>query len=443
MDTLKEYEKDLKSISEIEEMLKFDLADNITISQVYLFINKLNLIYYYINVYDKYYSALSTINKEKNHQIKNIIRLYDNYDILYSNFIEKVCNTFCIKEFKNQKSLPFIIKMFNEAEHLPTDKKLYSKLYKCSEHIYNEINNNIFTKEEKIELIKKYVEMKEKMATLKKYDSFLEQKLSEIGIKKETFINLINCDFEKVKTNQQEHVNKNNFKDLFAKCSIDYLDNDIVTKLSDKIIKNVKSYVLSSYKKTPIIFMNYTNDLRDISKLFHEIAHAYHYVVASNNELINYNPNQFISEMFAMTNQIIILDYINTEESGNLKREDYNNFLIDAIYTLKFEYYIHSNYKNLNLDDLNKYYSNFEKYINYVFNDYYDLNYSFGFICATILADKIKRKEVEKTEIDNMLKSNIDLNANQILKKINIDLDNLDFISIIENIINKVSDKNV
>lgn len=441
MDILKEYEKDLKSVCEIEEMLNLNFEDDITVNQVYLFINKLSLINYYITIYDKYYNFLSNINEVENHQFKNVISLYDKYKDLYFKFIEKVCNKFCITDFEDEKYMPFLMKMFQDAEHLPTDKVLYSELYKNSEEIYKVTKTNDLTKEEKIELAIKYAEIKDKMAKLCGYHSFLEQRLSEIGIKYETFINLLNCDLKKIEIKDYEHLNDNykkiedleEMKEKFVKSSSDYIDKDIIENFTVNLKSSFRGVTSVAYKKPPIILVEWKNKLENMSVWFHEVAHAYHYVVASNDDLINYNPNQFISELFAMTIQTVVLDCINDDENYYLRMSDYNFLLVDAIYALKIVHYIYNNYKNLDIDDLNKHYSDFENYINFVFGDYYDLNYSFGFIGAIVLANKIKNKEIGKNEINAMLMSSIDLNANQILKKVNIDLDNLNVASIFEN----------
>lgn len=441
MDILKEYEKDLKSIYEIEEMLNLNFEDDITVNQVYLFINKLSLINYYITIYDKYYNFLSNINEVENHQFKNVISLYDKYKDLYFKFIEKVCNKFCITDFEDEKYMPFLMKMFQDAEHLPTDKVLYSELYKNSEEIYKVTKTNDLTKEEKIELAIKYAEIKDKMAKLCGYHSFLEQRLSEIGIKYETFINLLNCDLKKIEIKDYEHLNDNHkkiedleeMKEKFVKFSSDYMDKDIIENLSVNLKSSFRGSATVAYKKPPLIMVEWKNKLENMRVWFHEVAHAYHYVVASNDDLINYDPNQFISELFAMTIQTVVLDCINDDENYYLRMSDYNFLLVDAIYALKIVHYIYNNYKNLDIDDLNKHYSDFENYIKFVFDDYYDLNYSFGFIGAIVLANKIKNKEIGKNEINDMLMSSIDLNANQILKKVNIDLDNLNVASIFEN----------
>ena len=435
MNILKIYENDLKTSEEIEIMLEIDLDNIVKIDDVYIIVDKFNLLYFYINIYDKYYSALSNINHTENCQIKNIIKLYAKYDILYCNFVKKVCSKFKIEDFTDSKYSYFINRTYNDLRYLPSNPTLYSQLYKSSEAVYNKIHNSCLSLEEKIELVKKYVDMKERMSKLKGYKSFLEQRLFEIGIEKETFMNLINCNLKELDAIEQEKIyyDFDSLMDMFIHASSCYMDKDIISKLFNNVFTNDKSYVLSSYKKPPFIFMNYENNLSDANKLFHEFGHAYHYVLASNNELINYNPNQFISEIFAMTNQIILLDYIGNEESRNLKKIDYNNFLVDAIYTLKFEYYIHENYKNLNIHDLSKYDSNYDKYLNCIFNDYYDLNYSFGYICAIILANKIKQSDVSKEKINELLMSNGNLSATEMLKTINIDLDNIDFLRVIKN----------
>lgn len=428
---LNDYARDLKSKDALEAMLEFDITNIKMITDVYKKIDKLQEIYYYINVYDKYYNIFSSINGQENTQIDNIITLYGKYRTLYDNFIKVVFNKFQITDFYNKRYQPFINKMFEECKHLPRDSRQYFKLYNESEKIYfQNRNNENLTIANKLILIRKYVEIKEKMATLKGYNSFLEEKLEEIGLKKSVFLDLINnYSFKEFQTSvvSKKSYSMNKAQDIIKGVATKYLNSNILTSLFKNINLSDRSYVLASYKKPPAIFVNFNSDLEGVECLFHELGHAYHYKIASNNKLINYEPNQFISEMFAMINQLILLNYINDKESINLFRRDYNNFFIDAVKTLKLEYFIYNNYQTFTVEDLQNIDFDYKKHLDFIFNDYYDLNYAFGFICAFTLCKDIENDTLSKEQINKLLSTDGNIKANNILSIVNINLNNLDF----------------
>ena len=429
-----EYAKKLKSKEELETMLTFDVTNINKVNDVYEKIDKLLEIYYYINVYDKYYNIKASISGQLNEQTNNIIALYGQYNSLYNTFIKNVFDKFSITDFDNKKYQTFINKMFEEIKHLPRDNQHYLELYNESEKLYHQNRNNKdLTINDKLNLVRRYAELKEEMTKLKGYNSFLEEKLEQIGLYESVFLNLINYSIETLKecTLPKKSYSIEAAKEIIKAAGREYLDLNIITELFESVNLSDSSYVLSSYKKEPAIFVSFNNDLEGLECLFHELGHAYHYKLASNNSLISYNPNQFISEMFAMTNQLILLNYLNDEESINLFRKDYNNFFIDAVKTLKLEYFIHNNYQTFTAEDLQNIDVNYEMHLDFIFNDYYDLNYAFGFICALILCKDINNGNLGKEQISKLLSINGNLKANDMLSIVDVDLNNIDIATII------------
>ena len=86
MTIVDDYAKDLKSKDELEVMLDVDIRNIKSVTDVYEKIDKLQEIYYYINVYDKYYNIFSSLNRQENKQTDNIIALYGKYNFLYIDF---------------------------------------------------------------------------------------------------------------------------------------------------------------------------------------------------------------------------------------------------------------------------------------------------------------------------------------------------------------------
>lgn len=441
-----EYKKDVLSFEEIVSYIKkLNIDDLKTTNDVYNYIDKLNELLLNINYYDKYFNIKKSINNadvEKKY-ITNITNLYNYYDKLYSELIYFITNNFNIKQFTDNKYITYINKIYNLSKHIPKDSNKYSEHNFRCEEIYNYINEHNIDDDNKLDLVLEYVSLKEKMAKLKGYNSFLEQRLEELGLQQELFDFIINYKLHKKNINLElSDIYTIDYSIEYLKnvCS-NYLDVNTINLLINNIDyekrKNKTShhFALSCYKKTPTIFINYDSDISGIDKLFHEISHAYHYVKASNNDFISYSPNQFISEMFAMTNEIILLNNINNNESKYILINNYNNFLIDAIESLKLERFIHDNYSTISHSMIKQFDSNYKNHLNYIFNDFYDINYALGIIIAKFLANKIIDHSIDYSKLDYLLKIDGNYTANEMLKNINIDINN---VKIIEQIMNEI-----
>ncbi len=419
MNILKSYEKDLKSYDELKnEIEKIENKDDVNI------IDKLATIYYYINIYDKYYNIEATILKKENTKTKKIIDLYSMFELKQTNIIINLLTKIDINDIDKHYKIYIedAIKNSNKTNE-------YEILYQKSEEIFNSVFKNEMNLNDKIGYLKKYVELKEQMAHILGYSSFLDYKINELGISKDIFIYLINLDIEKIKIKDdvvKKYYSLNETFKIIQNISDKYLNKNIIEKLCNNIILNSKSFVLNSYKKEPAIFINFNNDLESVDRLFHEISHAYHYIIASDNNLIDYSPNQFISEMFSMFNEIILLNEIDDVEKTNVFNSLFNNFFIDAINSLKLEYFVHQNYNVINIDLLKDFDIDFEKHINFIFNDYYDINYAIGFIIAILLANKFINKEIDIKLLEKMLKENERVEISKILNIVGIEINNME-----------------
>ena len=419
MNLLESYKQDLKKYNDLKEDIKSIKIDNLNI---YNTINQLTKLFYHINIYDKYYNIKSIIEKKENNKTKEITELYSLFELTQNNIINQITTKININDI--DESYKLYIK--NVVKNKKNNE--YEKLYNESEKIFNIVNKGNIPIIKKIEYLKKYVNLKEQMAKILGYSTFLDYKLNEFNIDKNLFIKLISLNIDKKPINKNIVKEKYSLKqafDIIDDISSSYLDNNIIKKLFNNIFINDKSFVLTSYKKEPAIFLKYTNDLESVDRLFHEIMHAYYYTLASDNKLIDYNTNQFVSEMFSMFNELILLNKINSEEKTNILNSIYNNFFKDAIDSLKLEYYVHQNYNNININLLKQFDNNFEKHIDYIFNDYYDINYALGFVIAFILANKVLNNILNKNQLNQLLKANGYNELFNLLKVVDIDINDI------------------
>lgn len=70
-------------------------------------------------------------------------------------------------------------------------------------------------------------------------------------------------------------------------------------------------YSISGYKTNPVVFINYLGNIADISTLAHELGHAVHFYLSSqNNNYIDYDFTLLVAEIASLTNEILFAKYI-------------------------------------------------------------------------------------------------------------------------------------
>lgn len=315
-----------------------------------------------------------------------------------------------------------------------------------SEKIYNINKSSELDLNKKFELVKQYVSLKEQMAPTLGYNNYLEYRLNDLGLCKSIFDELINLDLEKLPIDEISNISISIDKALLLikRIANKYLDDSVLTKLGADIYRGDGSFVLKSYQKRPFISINYNDNLESMDRLFHELSHAYHYEIADTNKLIDYDPSQFISEMFAMINEIVLQNSLTATNTDEIKARTYNSLFIDAIKSLKLEYFMHNNWKTITLEQVANFDYLYDKHFNYIFNDYSDINYAYGYVIAILLANKILLNEVDANMINKMLGENGNKSVSDMFINVGIELNNINNINNFKKIIiskNKRCDK--
>lgn len=426
-DLIKTYKDDLLDYSTLMGLMNIDFK-SLKVNDI---INKIVECQRLINVYDKYYNIYAIVNKCQNQEVEHIINLYSTYDLMISKFITFFNTNYKMEDIDDSNKL-FMKKIIKEVKN-----DLYDQLYHDSEKIYNINKSRELELNKKFELVKQYVSLKEQMATTLGYNNYLDYRLNDLGLSKSVFDELINLQLDKLPIDENSKISISIDKALLLikRIANKYLDDSVLTKLDADIYRGEGSFVLKSYRKRPFISINYDDNLESMDRLFHELSHAYHYEIADKNRLIDYDPSQFISEMFAMTNEIVLQNSLTDYNMDEIKTRTYNSLFIDAIKSLKLEYFMHNNWKTITLEQVADFDYFYEKHLNYIFNDYYDINYAYGYVIAMLLANKILLNEVDVNMIHKMLGENGNKTASDMLINVGIELNNINNINEFKKII--------
>lgn len=90
--------------------------------------------------------------------------------------------------------------------------------------------------------------------------------------------------------------------------------------------KESGAYSSGSYDTDPLILMNYTDDLRSVFTLAHELGHSVHsYYARKNNDFIYSMYSIFVAEVASTTNELLLLNYL----IKNAKTDREKIYLID------------------------------------------------------------------------------------------------------------------
>lgn len=187
--------------------------------------------------------------------------------------------------------------------------------------------------------------------------------------------------------------------------------------------KKSGAYSGGSYDTNPYILMNYNDNLDSVFTLIHELGHSIHsYYSRNNNDYLYSSYTIFVAEVASTFNEILLLNYL----MDNAKDDNEKLYLIDHYINsykstvfrqtmfAEFEKETHELVENgnaLTQDEFSKiYYKLNEKYfgndiiideaislewvrIPHFYRDFYVYKYATGFLCATILSQRVLNKE--------------------------------------------------
>ncbi|MEI3508140.1 MAG: hypothetical protein V8R01_03305 [Bacilli bacterium] len=412
-----------------------------------------------LSVIDKYTLLLYDLN-ETNENLKLKQKHWETFSdfLSFKNcFFDNVT-----KQFKKEELLKYIDenKKYDNYRYYIDDiytmnfsseenGKSMADLEKIRDEFYAE---NKLSKDEKIKYAVKYITLREQVSNDIKYLNTLNEKLAEDGITEEVFERLLTItkmynDVEfKIKEILKDSDENSSYplergfeliKESLGKFfGTDYvklieklIDNNCIDTVSNKAKTN-RPATYGSYDHLPVILLKYENDLESMRILIHEIGHAVHLIYHEKNDYVNFDYNSFLGEAIALTNELVLLDYMYNNTNNVLEKKEilkslllfYNWIFIDASKSLILEKYFHDNYKCLSFDEIEKD-EKWEEHISRVFDDYYDYKYAFGLCIATSLLNKIKNQDISYDDYINILKSRAHQNITEILKEY-IDLSN-------------------
>lgn len=128
----------------------------------------------------------------------------------------------------------------------------------------------------------------------------------------------------------------NRFNSIFENNDIDYIPRDN---------KMIQYACISCMDRNPKVIINFFNDFKSIQYLIHECGHhVHHQYINENNHLIYRNISSLISEIAALTNELLLVDYI-YKESKNDDEKIYALRNILELYSNK----LYGSAKNINI----------------------------------------------------------------------------------------------
>lgn len=406
---------------------------------------------------DKYILIKYLMNmNEKNLEDKQLFwNLYTKFITVKDNIINTILQDYeeneiiqiCPNNFKK-----YIKRLYKRKGHIvrKKDKDTLSQIKIKKETISDKFySSNNLDFAELLELAKEYVTLSEKEARLQNFDSALRQELFEDGLKDFCFDNLFSLYYknqdivDQIKNinsvqNHETPITIEEAKETILKVARDYLDEEYAQNVEAMLEDGNIDYLQRPKKDegnstnswlgcTPKIIINYNDTLKDERILFHELGHAVHLKYHGYNDIVNYDYNTFLGEVVAMTNELLLLDYL---KNTNLKDEAikneielYNYLFIDAIESLMLEKYIHDNIDSLDINQIKKD-EQYQVHIARVFSNYYDYKYALGMCLSISLFLKLKNNEITMQQYYNLLKSGANDDLETIFKQVDIDITN-------------------
>ena len=225
----------------------------------------------------------------------------------------------------------------------------------------------------------------------------------------------------------------------------------------EKQNKRSGAYSMGVYGVHPYVLTNFVNKKRDVSTIAHELGHAMHsYYSNTNQNVIDANYTIMVAEIASTTNEILLAMYqINNEKDERKKKELIYEllemfratFFRQAMFA-EFEKIVHSKIEAgvmLTSEDLNKIYYDLNKEyfgedvvideqikyewarIPHFYSPFYVYKYATGVSAAVVIASNIlERKPGYVEKYINMLKQGCTKKSVELLKMVDVDLENIE-----------------
>ena len=235
----------------------------------------------------------------------------------------------------------------------------------------------------------------------------------------------------------------------------------------EKENKKGGAYSSGVYGVHPFVLMSFTNNKRDVSTIAHELGHSMHsYYSSTEQNIIDSNYTIMVAEVASTVNEILFSEYQIKNEKNIKKKAKLIYELLEMIRATffrqsmfaEFEKEIHSKIENnemLSSENCNEiYYELNKKYfgnniiidepikyewarIPHFYSNFYVYKYATGITSAICIATKILSNEkgfVEK--YINMLKLGCTKKSLELLKLVDVDLENIETYEVVKNYYN-------
>ena len=235
----------------------------------------------------------------------------------------------------------------------------------------------------------------------------------------------------------------------------------------EKENKKGGAYSSGVYGVHPFVLMSFTNNKRDVSTIAHELGHSMHsYYSSTEQNIIDSNYTIMVAEVASTVNEILFSEYQIKNEKNIKKKAKLIYELLEMIRATffrqsmfaEFEKEIHSKIENnemLSSENCNEiYYELNKKYfgnniiidesikyewarIPHFYSNFYVYKYATGITSAICIATKILNNEegfVEK--YINMLKLGCTKKSLELLKLVDVDLENIETYEVVKNYYN-------
>ncbi len=319
---------------------------------------------------------------------------------------------------------------------------LFMHLYpdEISEDLYN---NLIKTTNDNINYLKDYYKYKEKSLGYKLHMYDLYVNTSKKVDKKISYKEAVDIANAALKPLGEEYLR--HFNELINSRCVDVYPR-----------KNKRSgaYEWGTYGVSPYVSLNHEDTIDSLSTLVHEMGHAMHtYYSNSNQDYLYAGYPIFLAEIASTVNEVLLSNYLVNNTNDKDEKIYYLVEFLDKfkatvyrqVMFSEFESTIHKMYANkkeLNVDIINDIYLNLNKKqfggvvivdddikyewarIPHFYTSFYVYKYATGFISALLIADKLLNDSSFKDKYIKFLSSgHIDSPLN-LLKKLDIDLEN-------------------
>jgi len=329
------------------------------------------------------------------------------------------------------------------------------------------------------------------MASIRKYDSYLHAALAGDNISISVYDNLVNTVNEKLNSlHKYMGLRKKALKtdelhiyDVYVplvklpKKEIPYdeavkmvvaglapLGGDYTSKMSAGLAegwvdvyerkgKTSGAYSFGSYDSMPYILMNYTNSLKDVFTLAHELGHSMHSKYSRESQPYLYGGHSiFTAEVASTVNEALLMEYLAGAEKDPEVKKYLLNMRIEEFRTTVFRQTMFAEFERLThqlihegesltpellcgeYEKLNRKYFGDEMVIDdeiryewaripHFYNAFYVYKYATGFSAATAIAEKIiKGGEKEQSDYIKFLRSGESDHPIELLKITGIDM---------------------